>query len=120
MIHYHRKQPNNERKKPIFYCPSHKVGNIHFPFKEDDIFECIIPGCFCGNICGWVATCGVCGRVIHNCIHGCKKGIPLLHRRTPIKSIKIGDLAEHYNLNHQGFPVYLYYQCTLQQEENEE
>ena len=96
----------DENTKPYFYCPYHKDKHqgVHFPFSPDEIEPCKIKYCFCRNICGWIAHCKICDRIIHNCIHGCKKGLTVIGRS------ENGDaLITHYDYYHQYQPVYLYY-----------
>ena len=108
MIHNKRRHEWKSGIKPIFYCPSHKVGNIYYPFPEERVFRCTIEGCPCVVGCGWIATCEICGKVIHNCIHGCKKGIPISTSKRNLLLIKIDQMIDHYNLNHRKMPVFLY------------
>lgn len=109
MIHNKKNIKRNEKMKPLFYCPYHKVNNAYFPFKDENIFPCNIHNCFCGNINGWVSNCEVCGKIIHNCIHGCTKGINIYFptKKHPNK-IDQEMLQQHYKDLHQGQVIYLH------------
>ena len=93
----------------MFYCPYHKINNVYFPFKDENIFPCVIEDCFCKNINGWTSNCEICGKIIHNCIHGCMKGINIYFptKRKPNK-IDLSQLFHHYQEQHQGEVIYLY------------
>lgn len=96
----------DENTKPYFFCPRHKESQsrVHFPFPQEDIYPCTIKYCFCRHVNGWLAECRTCKRIVHNCVHGCKKGLVLLERDG-----KINDFIDHYQQYHDGQPVYLYY-----------
>ncbi len=64
-------------KKPFIYCPNKKHYLSRFPIPFEDIHRCSIESCFCKQQNGWIATCIGCGTILHNCIWGCKAGIPL-------------------------------------------
>lgn len=99
--------PRDENTKPYFYCPYHKNSelNAFLPFHSDDMFPCNIKYCMCRNINGWLVECKSCGRLIHNCIHGCKMGIPL----TDFKKEPINILVKHYDSYHVSQPVLLFW-----------
>lgn len=106
----HKKREKSQNSKPIFFCPYHKLNNVYYPFDPDNIFPCDIKGCFCKNINGWVSNCDQCGEVIHNCIHGCYKGIkiPNLFKKQRSTTLKKNFLLDHYKQEHLGSPVLLY------------
>lgn len=100
----------DEFTKPVFYCPYHKnkSNNTYFPFKREHIFRCNLEGCFCKNANGWWSNCAVCGRLVHNCVHGCQVGISIKWRECRDRLVPIIDpLEEHYNLYHLNQPVVL-------------
>lgn len=110
MIHIQNRPFNHkEYKKPIFCCPFHKnqSNNTYYPFKDINIFPCEIERCFCLNT-GWYSNCETCGRVIHNCMHGCELGICIKHRLNKEKIIKDDNpLLEHYMLSHPNQKIIL-------------
>lgn len=104
-------QHKNENTKPLYYCPFHKTKEIFIYFNEDEIFKCNIKDCFCNNINGWLSSCSKCGKVIHNCIHGCETGICIISKNNKdINNPKNQEkLYFHYLEHHRSNPVYLYY-----------
>ncbi len=102
-----------DNAKPIFYCSSkwHMMDRYYIP--PEHIKRCTIEGCSCHQINGWVATCNGCGRVIHNCLWGCRHGVHVLssNRRkwtNENESICL-ELTFHGRTIHDGQPMTLEY-----------
>lgn len=114
MIHLKEPKEKGADDKPLFYCPYHKdkFNVTYFPFEPDNIFPCKFDDCPCKGFNGWCSTCKECGRVIHNCQFGCRKGIDV-HNIVHLKRkavIKKDALYSHYKRFHPQQKVYLYYE----------
>lgn len=66
-----------EDPRPLIICQNVLHFDRRYTIPREYIIPCMVNGCDCGNLCGWVATCNKCGDVIHYCPWGCSWGIKM-------------------------------------------